>query len=84
MLENAWMLDLQYLARQAEDELVQGAAEPAEVRQASLKDGLCCKEGIRKRRQLASELCEDQGSRQVAICKPLLPPEGVTCVSTEL
>ena len=84
LLENARMLELQYLARQAEDKLAQGAAEPPEIRQASLKGGLCCKEGVRQRRQLASQLCKDRGSRQVAIRKPLLPPEGVTCVSTEL
>ena len=66
MLKNAWMLELQYLARQAENELVQGTAEPAEVRQASLKGSLCRKEGIGQRRQHASQLCKDQGSRQVA------------------
>ena len=83
MLENAWMFELQYLARQVENELVQGTAEPTEVRQASLKGGLCCKEGVRQRRQPAGQLCEDRGSRQVAIRKPLLPPEGFICVSTE-
>ena len=84
MLENAWMLELQHLACQAENELIQGTAEPAEVRQASLKGALCCKEGVRQRRQLASQLCKDRGSRQMATYKPLLPPEGFTCVSTEL